>query len=210
MVDHLELRVGGLTAELRFREHRVVVDATQAVRCVVGQVLDVRRGQRGGEEAQARFNLACGDGRGAGVEGMLHVERPVDAHVEHVHPRPTAGDVTQGEHEGSAHGSRCKAEGHHRPVDPDVIPKIEDAVVGARAFERGRQVGRITHVEDDAGGRGPQVHIAGDGDAGVRPSFEPEHRRDVGLRFEFVQGEVEDPTAVGVDRGREVHRTVDR
>ena len=152
MVDHLELRVGGLAAELRFRDHRVVVDATQAVRCVVGQVLDVRGRQRGGEEAQARFNLACGNGRGAGVEGVLDVERTVDAHVEHVDPRPTAGHVTQGEHEGSAHCSRRKAEGHHRSVDPDVVAEIEDAVVGARAFKRGRQVGRVTHVEHDAGG----------------------------------------------------------
>ena len=54
------------------------------------------------------------------------------------------------------------------------------------------------------------MHIASNGDAGVRPPLEAERGRDVGLRFEFVQGEVEDPTAVGVNRGREVHRAVDR
>ncbi len=152
MVNHLELRVGGLAAELRFRNHRVIVDAAQPVRRVVGQVLNVRGGQRCREKAQARFDLACRDRCGAGVEGVSDVEQTVDAHVEHVNPTAATLHVTQREHERTAHRRGCETKGDHRSIDPNVVTKIEHALVGPWTFERGRQVGCVTDIEHNTHG----------------------------------------------------------
>ena len=96
--------------------------------------------------------------------------------------------------------NRRGPEGKGAAVDPNVVAKQQDAVVGQWAFKRCRQVGSVGHVENDGGRGGIEVELSWRGrwDGGVLPPRKAEGCRQIASIFRLAQVEGDGPRAARV------------